>query len=131
MLEGEWQILSVEYGGETIPGRVGTLEITGARFVLRLQGLPSESGRLHLNDRSSPASLDLMWTDRAGAAPGRSLNAIVRVRGGLMQLCYVPEAGAARPGEFASRATPLSPPAVLIRCRRGGRPDFEADVTEE
>ncbi len=125
MLEGEWQILAVEYGGETIPGRVGTLEITGTRFELRLQGLPAENGRLTLDDRAAPASLDLMWTDRAGA-PGRSLRAIVRVRGGVMQLCYVPEAGAARPSEFASRATPLSPPAVLIRCRRGARPEESA-----
>lgn len=114
MIEGEWHILAVDYGGEDLPNRHGRLQIIGDRFALQIGGAPREVGRVELDATAAPATLDLVWRDPNGTV-ARRLRAIVRVRGELMQFCYYPEAEGARPTDFSSRGTP---PAILIRCRR-------------
>lgn len=117
MLEGDWQILVVDYAGEPMPGRTGKLRITGSRFALQIGGAPREVGQVEWDASGQPAKFDLVWRE-PGGGEARRIRAIVRVRGQLMQFCYYPETGLARPVEFASTATETSPPAILVRCRR-------------
>jgi uncharacterized protein (TIGR03067 family) len=119
MLEGEWQILAVEYAGEAMPGRTGRLQIIDGRFAIQIGGAPREVGGVELDATTTPARLDLVWRD-SGGDEARRLRAIARVRGQLLQLCYFPDAADTRPGQFDSAATESTPPAVLIRCRRSG-----------
>lgn len=116
MLEGDWNIIAVEYGGEALPGRTGRLEIVGARFALQLGGAPREVGRVEYLAGDGPAAgtLDLVWREH-GERETRRLRAIVRTRGELMQFCYYPDATVARPGMFRSDG---APPAILVRCKR-------------
>ncbi len=114
MLEGDWRIVAVDYAGEALPGRLGSLFITGSRFALQIGGAPREVGAVEHDASASPATLDLVWRE-GGGREARRLRAIVRVRGELMQFCYYPEAEGARPAAFDSRGTP---PAILVRCRR-------------
>jgi uncharacterized protein (TIGR03067 family) len=114
MLEGEWRILSVDYGPENVPARHGVLQIIGPRFSLQLGGTPREVGAVEHDAAAEPATLDLIWRD-AAEGETRRLRAIVRVRGELMQFCYYPETSGARPPAFSARG---EPPAILVRCRR-------------
>jgi uncharacterized protein (TIGR03067 family) len=114
MIDGEWRILAVEYAGEALPGRNGSLQIIGPRFALQLGGTPREVGGVELEVSATPATLDLVWRE-PGGGEARRLRAIVRVRGELMQFCYYPEAAGERPVAFDSNGTP---PAILVRCRR-------------
>lgn len=113
MIEGEWRILAVDYGGEALPGRAGRLQIIGPRFSLQIAGAPREVGAVEHDPGANPATLDLIWRD--GGRETRRMRAIVRVRGDLMQFCYYPEADTHRPAAFSSEGTP---PAILVRCRR-------------
>jgi hypothetical protein len=125
MLDGDWQILAIDYGHEALPGEGGLLQIIGSRFSLQLGGAPRTVGGVEYRAASdtaegataAPATLDLSWSDTLGA-PARRIRAIVRVRGDLMQFCYYPEEGPARPGAFEARASAAHPPAILVRCRR-------------
>ncbi len=118
MIEGDWTIIAVEYGGEALPGRTGRLEIVGERFALQLAGTPREVGRVEYTAGVATASetdtLDLVWRE-AGNREIRRLRAIVRRRGELMQFCYYPDAAAGRPGAFRSDG---AIPAILVRCKR-------------
>jgi uncharacterized protein (TIGR03067 family) len=114
MLEGDWHIQSVDYGGEALPERHGQLQILAGRFSLQISGTPRQVGAVELDPAAHPApALDLIWHE-AGTET-RRLRAIVRVRGELMQFCYYPDAALPRPAAFASTGTP---PAILVRCRR-------------
>lgn len=117
MIDGDWQILAVDYAGESMPGRNGRLQIIGARFALQMGGTPREVGAVELDAAASPATLDLVWRDGSGEI-SRRVRAIVRVRGQLMQFCYFPDESGARPPGFESRASEATPPAILVRCRR-------------
>lgn len=116
MIDGEWSILGVDYGGDPLPGRTGRLQIIGSRFALQIGGTPREVGGVEFDAQATPATLDLIWREPGGGESKR-LRAIVRTRGTLMQFCYFPEAGASRPSVFDSNPTESSPPAILVRCR--------------
>ena len=117
MIEGNWQIISVEYAGELMPGRTGHLQITGECFAIQIGGAPREVGKVEWDAAASPAKLDLVWRDSSGK-DARRLRAIVRLRGRLMQFCYFPDAADARPDQFDSRVRENAPPSILVRCRR-------------
>lgn len=116
MIEGEWRILAVEFGGETVPARTGFLQILGSRFSLQVSGTPREVGSIEHELSTQPATLDLVWHHPDGSE-ARRLRAILRRRGDLLQLCYYPSENTGRPSLFESRATESSPPAILVRCR--------------
>jgi uncharacterized protein (TIGR03067 family) len=116
MIEGEWRILAVDFGGETVPARTGSLQILGSRFSLQVSGAPREVGSIEHNFAASPAALDLVWHHPDGREI-RRLRAILRRRGDLLQLCYFPNENTGRPSLFESRATDATPPAILVRCR--------------
>ena len=118
MLDGEWQILAVEYGGEIMPGRTGLLQVIEGRFAIQIGGTPREVGSVEFDAAVSPARLDLVWRDSSGET--RCMRAIARLRGQLLQFCYFPDNTDARPAQFESAATATRPPAILIRCRRSG-----------
>jgi uncharacterized protein (TIGR03067 family) len=114
MLDGDWHIQSVDYGGEPMPGRHGQLQILAGRFSLQIAGTPRQVGAVELDIAAQPApTLDLIWHE--SGAESRRLRAIVRVRGELMQFCYYPDIASPRPSVFSSEGTP---PAILVRCRR-------------
>lgn len=117
MIEGDWQILAVDYAGEPMPDRTGRLQIIGPRFAIQIGGTPREVGRVEFDAQAAPATLDLIWRDASGGET-RRLRAIVRVRGQLLQFCYFPETGNARPTRFDSRADATTPPAILVRCKQ-------------
>lgn len=116
MIEGEWRILAVDYGGEAVPARTGSLQILGPRFALQVGGTPRQVGAVEHDPAAEPATLDLVWRDSAGGET-RRLRAIVRRRGELLQFCYFPTETPGRPTAFESRAVGAAPPAVLVRCR--------------
>lgn len=116
-IDGEWTILAVEYGGEALPGRGGTLQVREGRFALQIGGTPREVGLVECaGSAGADGTLDLIWLE-AGLET-RRLRAIVRTRGRLMQFCYFPENASARPRHFDSRSQVDSPPAILVRCRQ-------------
>lgn len=116
-IEGDWAILAVEFGGEALPGRNGRLQVRQGRFALQIGGAPREVGLVEFAaPPGPPATLDLIWLE-AGLET-RRLRAIVRTRGQLMQFCYFPENGSARPRHFDSRSRADTPPAILVRCRQ-------------
>ncbi len=115
-LDGEWQILGVDFAGEPLPDRTGRLQIIAPRFAIQIGGTPREVGGVEYVSTQEPACLDLIWRDSSGGEV-RRIRAIVRRRGTLMQFCYYPEGGAARPPGFDTLPTPTSPPAILVRCR--------------
>ncbi len=116
MIEGEWRILAVDFGGETVPARTGLLQILGSRFSLQVSGTPREVGQVEHDPTATPATLDLVWHHPDGSE-ARRLRAILRRRGELLQLCYFPNENTGRPSLFESRATDTTPPAILVRCR--------------
>lgn len=116
MIEGEWRILAVDYGGESVPARTGSLQILGSRFALQVGGAPREVGAVEHDPAAEPATLDLIWRQPDGGE-ARRLRAIVRRRGEVLQLCYFPTESVGRPSLFASRAAGDAPPAILVRCR--------------
>jgi uncharacterized protein (TIGR03067 family) len=116
MIDGEWRILAVDYGGETVPARTGSLQILGPRFALQVGGAPREVGAVEHDPAAEPATLDLVWRHPDGAE-ARRLRAIVRRRGDLLQVCYFPTDTPGRPTAFDSRASGAIPPAILVRCR--------------
>lgn len=119
MVEGEWQILAVEYAGEVMPDRTGVLQVIGDHFAIQIGGTPREVGSVNWEEKGPNIHLDLIWRD-SGGRETRRIRAIARTRGQLMQFCYYPSTEPDRPERFESRASDTKPPAILVRCRRNG-----------
>lgn len=111
MFDGEWVSLSGRLGSESIPLPTTRLVIAGDRYSVQAEGGRHE-GRLDWGRPGEPQAVDLIGT--AGEFAGKTLRAIVRVRGDRLQLCYAVDGGV-RPTAFevASGAA-----VVTVRYRR-------------
>lgn len=115
MLTGTWIPQGAEFAGQPVPLRPARLVIAGDRYVVEGADARDE-GRLHLAADASPPAVDLVG--ERGPNAGRTIPAIFRLRGNLLQLCYMVGEGAAplaRPTELQARPGSMQ---MLVRYRR-------------
>jgi uncharacterized protein (TIGR03067 family) len=111
MLNGLWIAQGAEFSGEPLPVPAARFLIDGATY--RVEGENgSDEGVVHIDAAATPPAIDLTAT--AGVHAGRTIRAIFRRRGDLLQLCYEIGDTAVRPTVFATRGSMR----VLVRYRR-------------
>ena len=111
MLDGTWKPLGGKLGDQSIPLPGGLFTIVGGSYRVETPEGPA-SGTLKLDDRGSVAKLDLLG--QGGSHDGQLIEAIVRVRGDLLQMNY-DAGGGRRPVNFTSVA---GSSVVAVRYRR-------------
>ncbi len=118
MLDGVWIPQAAEFGGGPVPVPNARLRIDGGRYIMETAGAPEpDRGYLYFNHAEVPSALDIVCETGAGA--GRTIRAICRWRGDLLQLSYYAEDGAARPDDFRTKPGTLQ---VLVRYHRETMP---------
>ncbi len=113
MLDGIWIPQSVEFGGGPAPVPSARLLINDGRYTMETEGAAPDSGWLYFNHAEVPSALDIVCETGAGA--GRTIRAICRWRGDLLQLSYLAEENAARPVDFHTGQGSLQ---VIVRYHR-------------
>lgn len=111
VFDGTWQAVSGKLGTASIPLPETQLRIEGERYVVE-SGQGIDRGTLHWGPEAEYRQLDMTGT--AGDHRGHRIEAIVRVKGDLMQLCYAVD-GSARPQSFETRTGTA---VVTVRYRR-------------
>lgn len=115
MLTGMWLSQAAEFGGHSLPLPETRLIIAGERYVIEA-GATRDEGTLAIDRTVTPHTLDIVGT--AGPHAGRTIPAIFRQRGNLLQICYtVGEDAAVQPRPQALETAPGSL-HLLIRYRR-------------
>ena len=99
-LQGNWKLALAVHDGRPLTG--GDLEarlhIEGDRFSVQGAAWPMTSGTVHINESTSPRTIDLKAED------GTTALGIYEVRAGnRIRVCIAP-AGAPRPARFESKA---------------------------
>ncbi|MFH1498089.1 MAG: hypothetical protein ABII82_09725 [Verrucomicrobiota bacterium] len=117
MLDGVWIPQAVEFGGGPVPLPSSRLLIKNDRYTMEAEGAESDRGSLHFNHAEVPSALDIVCESGAGA--GRTIRAICRWRGDLLQLSYFAEDTARRPADFRTAQGSLQ---VMVRYRREAPP---------
>jgi uncharacterized protein (TIGR03067 family) len=115
MLDGTWIPQAAQFGGEAIPLPDARFVISGDRYIIETGGT-REEGRLAIDASVAPSRVDLLGT--TGPHAGQAIAAIFRLRGNLLQLCYLVgerERSGARPRTLDSPRGSLQ---LLIRYRR-------------
>ena len=105
--------MAVEFGGGPAPVPLARLRVADGRYSMETGGAEPDVGWLYFDAAAEPAAVDIVCETGAGA--GRTIRAICRRRGDLMQQSYFAEENAARPGEFRTAQGSLQ---VLVRYRR-------------
>lgn len=114
MLDGVWIPQSVEFGGGPVPVPDARLRIENGRYVMETEGASEpDRGYLYFDHSEVPSALDIVCESGAGA--GRTIRAICRWRGDLLQLSYYAEEKARRPDDFRTKEGSMQ---VLVRYRR-------------
>lgn len=115
MLKGTWIPQGAEFGGQPLQVPEARLIISEGHYCLQTPaGL--EEGTLRVDATANPAEMDFVGT--RGAHAGRTIPAIFRLRGNLLQVCYRVGEGVepqARPRELTSALGTLQ---ILLRYRR-------------
>ena len=108
---GKWQMVSGRLGASPIPLPETVFTISADRYrVESAEG--RDEGRLEWLPDSEPQGVNLAGT--GGAHAGVRIEAIIRVRGRVLQLCYAVD-GSKRPRDFE----PHSGAAIVnVRYRR-------------
>lgn len=112
MLNGTWIPQTAEFSGQAIPLPPTRWVISGERYVVEAEAGQDE-GVLLVDTETSPHAVDIVG--RAGPNAGKTLRAIFRVRGDLLQLCYEVGDKPARPDAFVTAPGSL---ALTVRYRR-------------
>ena len=115
MLTGTWIAQGAEFAGESIPLPPTRWLITGDHYVVEGPAGRDE-GRLVLNLAVTPPHLDLVGT--RGPNAGRTIPAIFRMRGNLLQLCYGVGASEVTQPRPSTLTTAPGVAQMLIRYRR-------------
>ncbi len=112
MLNGIWVPQGAEFSGESIPMPPTRFIITGDRYRVESEGGDDE-GVLVIDTEVTPHAVDI--TGMTGPNAGKTLRAIFRMRGDLLQLCYEVSEVPRRPGGFSTTRGSLQ---ILVRYRR-------------
>lgn len=112
MFDGVWQSVGGKLGTASIPVPETRLTISGSAYAVEVAG-QIERGRLEWDVAVEPTRVRMIGT--AGDHAGHVVDAIMRVRGTIMQLCYAVDGGT-RPGMFAEAET--RPAIVTVRYRQ-------------
>jgi uncharacterized protein (TIGR03067 family) len=109
-VEGTWRVVSVEVGGQPVPGLDGAeLTMTGGKKTFKLPSGTAEKGTYTLNPGPRPGDIDTTTDGKAGTQKG-----IYTVDGETLKLC-LSQGGKTRPTELA---TGQDPDLILIVLRR-------------
>lgn len=121
MLDGVWIPQAVEFGGGPVPVPNARLHIDDGRYVMETEGADEpDRGFLYFNHTEVPSALDIVCETGAGA--GRTIRAICRWRGDLLQLSYYAEENARRPAGFQTAQGSFQ---VVVRYRREAKATVE------
>ena len=101
MLEGTWRAVGGRLGTESIPIPATCFVITGDTYVIETPA-GIERGCWVWLETEEPRVLRLTGT--TGQHANQVIEALVRVRGSVMQLCYAVDGGP-RPQDFADAET--------------------------
>jgi len=112
MLNGTWVPQSAEFSGQAIPLPPTQWVITGERYVVEAEEGRDE-GVLVVDTSASPHAVDIVG--QVGPNSGKTLRAIFRVRGDLLQICYEVGDAPARPTVFVTARGSM---ALTVRYRR-------------
>ncbi|WP_232766668.1 hypothetical protein [Geminisphaera colitermitum] len=96
-----------------MPAPEHRMHIAAGRYAVTHADGSRDEGRIDIMAGTMAHEADIVCETGAGA--GRTLRAILRCRGNLLQLCYHAEENAGRPSTFATGRGSL---AVLVRYRR-------------
>jgi uncharacterized protein (TIGR03067 family) len=115
MLNGTWIAQAAEFGGQSLPVPETVWRITGDRYVVN-GPRGREEGRLQIDVTVTPHTVDLVGT--SGPSAGRTIPALFRLRGQLLQICYVVgDEGTVQPRPHEFSAAPGSM-QLMVRYRR-------------
>lgn len=112
MLNGTWVAQGAEFSGEVIPLPPSRWIIEGERYVVEAEG-GRDTGALVVDTGCSPHAIDLVGQE--GPNAGKTLRAIFRIRGDLLQLTYLVGDDPARPTAFGTIRGSMS---LTVRYRR-------------
>ncbi len=112
MLNGTWVPLAAEFSGQSIPLPPTRWIIDGERYVVEAEA-GQDAGSLVIDATATPATVDLIG--RTGPNAGKTLRAIFRLRGDLLQLCYEVGDTPVRPTAFVTARGSM---ALTVRYRR-------------
>jgi uncharacterized protein (TIGR03067 family) len=102
-LQGEWELISAEQDGRTIPPaalRRAYLRVTGDEHVATVGG-QAFNGSYVLEPLRSPKGIDTL--DRSGPLSGGPASGIYELTGDVFRVCFAAP-GDARPYEFTTRS---------------------------
>ncbi len=109
-IEGAWQVVSVEFAGEPVPGLEGArLVFSRGKKTLTLPSGGAEEGTYTLDPGKEPKWIDSTTRGREQAEKG-----IYALEGGSLKLC-ISQGGKERPDRFATRR---GSDLILIVLRR-------------
>ncbi|HEY0943863.1 MAG TPA: TIGR03067 domain-containing protein [Opitutaceae bacterium] len=114
MLDGTWIPQGAEFGGQSLPLPPARFVIAGARYVVET-GDARDEGVLRIDAAATPAAIDIVGT--AGPNAGKTIPAIFRMRGELLQLCYEVSDTPRRPIAFGTAPGSVQ---LMVRYRREG-----------
>ncbi len=110
---GPGELYELEAGSRINEGRVSARwVITGTRYVVESEAGRDE-GELRIDAAASPASVDLVGT--SGPHGNKTIRAIFRLRGDLLQLCYDVSGEDRRPVTFVTGKGSMQ---LMVRYRR-------------
>ena len=112
MLDGIWIPQGAEFGGQTLPMPDTRWEIVGNRYVIQEEEGRDE-GELVIDLDRTPHALDLVG--KTGPNSGKTIVAIFRMRGDLLQLCYDVSGASRRPQTFETAPNSMQ---LMVRYRR-------------
>lgn len=110
-LEGTWQPLTAELGGEEAPQMMlekMELELAGGNYAVRFGGIAADHGTYTVD-----ADGQLTLTGVAGANAGRTIPGLFKFAGGTLSICY--GLGGTRPEKLA---TGQDPQLYLVNYQR-------------
>ncbi len=112
MLDGTWTPQGGEFSGESLPMPDTRWVITGTRYVIESENGRDE-GELIFDATATPLAVDLVGT--SGPNGNKTIKAIYRVRGELLQLCYDVSGDNRRPAAFTTSKGSMQ---LMVRYRR-------------
>lgn len=112
MLDGTWTPQSAEFSGEPLPLPDTRWVITGTRYVVE-SGNSRDEGELIFDVMATPLALDLVGL--SGPNGNKTIKAIYRIRGDVLQLCYDVSGNDRRPVEFKTGKGSMQ---LMVRYRR-------------
>ena len=111
--DGDWETVSGRLGTASIPLPPTTFSIEGNAYAVKTpEGV--DAGSIEWGPEADLREMDMIGT--SGAHAGSKIEALARVKGRVLQLCYAVD-GSARPRDFNAKSGTA---VVTVRYRRLG-----------